>query len=127
MHPVASDVSAFLQLTDKVVYLEDNDVVQVTRQGFAIDTLTDEQVERDTQRIEWEADAAELHDYPHFMLKEIFEQPEMTRHALRGRLVHSEGMAHLGGLDTVIERLKEAQRLLMISCGTSYYAGLYGR
>lgn len=72
---VASDVSAFLQLTDKVVYLEDNDVVQVTRQGFAIDTLADEQVERDTQRIEWEADAAELNDYPHFMLKEIFEQP----------------------------------------------------
>ncbi len=124
---VASDVSAFLQLTDKVVYLEDNDVVQVTRQGFAIDTLTDEQVERDTQRIEWEADAAELNDYPHFMLKEIFEQPETTRNALRGRLVHSEGMAHLGGLDTVIERLKEAQRLLLISCGTSYYAGLYGR
>ena len=124
---VASDVSALLQLTDKVVYLEDNDVVQVTRQGFAIDTLTDEQVERDTQHIEWEADAAELHDYPHFMLKEIFEQPETTRNALRGRLVHSEGVAHLGGLDTVIDRLKEAQRLLMISCGTSYYAGLYGR
>jgi glucosamine--fructose-6-phosphate aminotransferase (isomerizing) len=124
---VASDVSAFLQLTDKVVYLEDNDVVQLTRQGFAIDTLTDEQVERDTQRIEWEADAAELNDYPHFMLKEIFEQPETTRNALRGRLVHNEGMAHLGGLDTVIDRLKVAQRLLLISCGTSYYAGLYGR
>ena len=124
---VASDVSALLQLTDKVVYLEDNDVVRLTRRGYAIDTLTDEQVERDTQQIEWEADAAELHDYPHFMLKEIYEQPEAARNALRGRLVHSEGVAHLGGLAAVIDRLKEAQRLLLISCGTSYYAGMYGR
>ena len=124
---VASDVSALLQLTDKVVYLEDNDVVRITRQGYAIDTLTDEQVERDAQQIEWEADAAELNDYPHFMLKEIFEQPEATRNALRGRLVHSEGVAHLGGLTTVIDHLKEAQRLLLISCGTSYYAAMYGR
>jgi len=124
---VASDVSAFLKLTDKVVYLEDNDVVQVKRHGFAIDTLEDEQVERRTQQIEWEADAVELHDFPHFMLKEIFEQPETTRNAIRGRLVGSEGIAHLGGLDVVIDRLKEAHHLVIISCGTSYYAGLYGR
>ncbi|HEY7710972.1 MAG TPA: glutamine--fructose-6-phosphate transaminase (isomerizing), partial [Candidatus Entotheonella sp.] len=124
---IASDVSAFLKLTDKVVYLEDNDVVQVKRHGFAIDTLEDEQVERHTQKIEWEADAVELHDFPHFMLKEIFEQPETTKNAIRGRLVDSEGIAHLGGLDAVIDRLKEAHHLVIISCGTSYYAGLYGR
>ena len=124
---VASDVSAFLKLTDKVVYLEDNDVVQVKRHGFAIDTLEDEQVERHTQQIEWEADAVELHDFPHFMLKEIFEQPETTRNAIRGRLVDSEGIAHLGGLDAVMDQLKEAHHLVIISCGTSYYAGLYGR
>jgi glucosamine--fructose-6-phosphate aminotransferase (isomerizing) len=124
---IASDVSAFLRLTDKVVYLEDNDVVQVKQHGFAIDTLEDEQVERHTQQIEWEADAVELHDFPHFMLKEIFEQPETTRNAIRGRLVDSEGIAHLGGLDAVIDRLKEAHHLVIISCGTSYYAGLYGR
>ena len=124
---IASDVSAFLRLTDKVIYLEDNDVVQVKRHGFAIDTLEDEQVERHTQQIEWEADAVELHDFPHFMLKEIFEQPETTRNAIRGRLVDSEGISHLGGLDAVIDRLKEAHHLVIISCGTSYYAGLYGR
>ena len=124
---VASDVSAFLKLTDKVVYLEDNDVVQVRRHGFAIDTLEDEQVERHTQQIEWEADAVELHDFPHFMLKEIFEQPDTTMNAIRGRLVDSEGIAHLGGLDAVIDRLKEAHHLVIISCGTSYYAGLFGR
>jgi glutamine---fructose-6-phosphate transaminase (isomerizing) len=124
---VASDVAAFLRLTDKVVYLEDDDVVQVTRHGFAIDTLADERVERDLQQIEWEAEATELNGFPHYMLKEIFEQPEAITNALRGRLVASEGMAHLGGLDSVIDRLKAAQHLVIISCGTSYYAGLYGR
>jgi glucosamine--fructose-6-phosphate aminotransferase (isomerizing) len=124
---VASDVAAFLRLTDKVVYLEDDDVVQVSRHGFAIDTLADEHVERDLQQIEWEAEAVDLKDFPHYMLKEIFEQPEAITNALRGRLVASEGMAHLGGLDSVIDRLKAAQHLVIISCGTSYYAGLYGR
>lgn len=124
---IASDVAAFLKLTDQVVYLEDNDVVQVNRSGFAIDSLAGEQVERHTQQIEWEADAVELNDFPHYMLKEIFEQPEATTNAIRGRLIGSEGMAHLGGLDTVIDRLKAAQHLVIISCGTSYYAGLYGR
>ena len=124
---VASDVSAFLRLTDRVVYLEDDDVVKLTRQGFSIDTLADERVERETEHIEWEADATELNGFPHYMLKEIFEQPEAITNALRGRLIAGEGVAHLGGLRTVLDRLKEAQHLVIVSCGTSYYAGLYGR
>jgi glucosamine--fructose-6-phosphate aminotransferase (isomerizing) len=124
---VASDVSAFLRFTDRVVYLEDDDVVRLTRQGFAIDTLADRHVERQTQQIEWEADATDLHGFAHYMLKEIHEQPEALTNALRGRLVAGEGIAHLGGLRTVLDRLKEAQHLVIVSCGTSYYAGLYGR
>jgi glucosamine--fructose-6-phosphate aminotransferase (isomerizing) len=124
---VASDVSAFLHFTDRVVYLEDDDVARLTRQGFAIDTLADRHVERHTQQIEWEADATDLNGFAHYMLKEIFEQPEAITNALRGRLVAGEGMAHLGGLRTVLDRLKEAQHLVIVSCGTSYYAGLYGR
>jgi glucosamine--fructose-6-phosphate aminotransferase (isomerizing) len=124
---VASDVSAFLRITDRVVYLEDDDVVRMTRQGFIVDTLAGERVERQTQQIEWQPDATELHGFPHYMLKEIFEQPEAITNALRGRLVAGEGIAHLGGLRTVIDRLKETQHLVIVSCGTSYYAGLYGR
>jgi glucosamine--fructose-6-phosphate aminotransferase (isomerizing) len=124
---VASDVSAFLRFTDRVVYLEDDDVVRLTRQGFAIDTLADRHVERQAQQIEWDAGATELHGFAHYMLKEIYEQPEAITNALRGRLVAGEGMAHLGGLRTVLDRLKEAQHLVIVSCGTSYYAGLYGR
>lgn len=124
---VASDVSAFLRFTDRVVYLEDDDVARLTRQGFAIDTLADRQVERQAQQIEWEADATDLNGFAHYMLKEIHEQPDAITNALRGRLVSGEGIAHLGGLRTVLDRLKEAQHLVIVSCGTSYYAGLYGR
>ena len=125
---LASDVSAFLRLTDRVVYLEDDDIVSVTTKGFTIDTLAGEQVQRDAEQIEWQDNATDLQGFPHYMLKEIFEQPETITNAIRGRLVESEGMAHFGGLDDVLEeRMKAAQHLVIISCGTSYYAGLYAR
>ena len=125
---LASDVSAFLRLTDRVVYLEDDDIVSVTTKGFTIDTLAGEQVQRNAEQIEWQDNAADLEGFPHYTLKEIFEQPETITNAIRGRLVESEGMAHFGGLDDVLEEgMKAAQHLVIISCGTSYYAGLYAR
>ena len=125
---LASDVSAFLRLTDRVVYLEDDDIVSVTAKGFTIDTLAGEQVQRDAELIEWQDNAVDLEGFPHYMLKEIFEQPEAITNATRGRLVESEGMAHFGGLDDMLEQgMKAAQHLVIISCGTSYYAGLYAR
>ena len=124
---LASDVSAFLRLTDRVVYLEDDDIVTIRADRYTIDTLADKLVEREAERIEWQADEVELNGFPHYMLKEIYEQPETITNALRGRLIGSEGIAHLGGLDKVIGHLKEAQHLVIVSCGTSYYAGLYAR
>src|SRR5574341_805581 len=124
---LASDVAAFLRLTDRVVYLEDNDIVTLHADDYVIDTLADKHVERETERIEWQADAVELNGFRHYMLKEIHEQPDTITNALRGRLIASEGIAHLGGLDKVLPRLKEAQHLVIVSCGTSYYAGLYAR
>ncbi len=124
---LASDVSAFLRLVDKVVYLEDDDIISVTTEGFTIDTLAGEQVQRDAEQIEWQDNTADLQGFPHYMLKEIFEQPETITNAIRGRLVESEGVAHLGGLDDVLDDLKAAQHLVIISCGTSYYAGMYAR
>src|SRR2546428_6068446 len=124
---LASDVAAFLRLTDRVVYLEDDDIVTIRAHEYVIDTLADKPVERETELIEWQADEVELNGFPHYMLKEIFEQPETITNALRGRLICGVGMAHLGGLDKVLNRLKEAQHLVIVSCGTSYYAGLYAR
>ncbi|MGE3535843.1 MAG: glutamine--fructose-6-phosphate transaminase (isomerizing) [Candidatus Tectimicrobiota bacterium] len=124
---LASDVSAFLRLTDRVIYLEDDDIVTIRANEYIIDTLADKLVEREAERVEWQPDAVELNGFPHYMLKEIFEQPETITNALRGRLISSEGIAHLGGLDKVIDLLKDAQHLVIVSCGTSYYAGLYAR
>ena len=124
---LASDVAAFLRLTDKVVYLEDDDIVTIRAHEYIIDTLADKPVARETEQIEWQAEAVELNGFAHYMLKEIFEQPDTITNALRGRLIRGEGMAHLGGLDKVLHRLKEAQHLVIVSCGTSYYAGLYAR
>src|SRR5215510_12286177 len=110
---LASDVAAFLRLTDRVVYLEDNDIVTIRANEYVIDTLADKPVARETERIEWQADDVELNGFPHYMLKEIFEQPETITNALRGRLIGGEGIAHLGGLDKVLNRLKEAQHLVI--------------
>ena len=85
-------------------------------------------MQRDAEQIEWHDHDADLNGFPHYTLKEIFEQPETITNATRGRLVQSEGMAHFGGLDDVLEEgMKGAQHLVIISCGTSYYAGLYAR
>ncbi len=124
---LASDVAAFLRLTDRVVYLEDDDIVTLRADEYVIDTLADKHVEREAERIEWQADEVELNGFRHYMLKEIHEQPDTITNALRGRLIASEGIAHLGGLDKVLNHLKEAQHLVIVSCGTSYYAGLYAR
>src|SRR5437870_13431335 len=124
---LASDVAAFLRLTDRVVYLEDNDIASIRANEYVIDTLADKPVAREMERIEWQANDVELNGFPHYMLKEIFEQPDTMTNALRGRLIGGEGMAHLGGLDKVLTRLKDTQHLVIVSCGTSYYAGLYAR
>lgn len=123
----ASDVSALAQHTDQVVYLEDNEIARLEPGRFWIKTLDNRSVSRGTQALETGPEAMDRGCYPHFMLKEIFEQPEAVENALRGRLNHSEGVAKLGGLESVADRLEKAQHLIIVSCGTSYYAGLYAR
>src|SRR5579863_873264 len=123
----ASDVSALAQHTDQVVYLEDNEVARLEAGQFYITTLGNRSVSRGTTQLEVSQEAMDRGPYPHFMLKEIFEQPEAVENALRGRLSHSEGVAKLGGLESVMDRLQQARHLIIISCGTSYYAGLFAR
>jgi glutamine---fructose-6-phosphate transaminase (isomerizing) len=123
----ASDVSALARRTDQVVYLEDNEIARLEPGRFFIKTLDNRAIRRETQSLETAAEAMELGAYPHFMLKEIFEQPDAVENALRGRLNHSEGVAKLGGLESVTDRLEKARHLIIVSCGTSYYAGLYAR
>jgi glucosamine--fructose-6-phosphate aminotransferase (isomerizing) len=123
----ASDVSALAQHTDQVVYLEDNEVARLEPGQFSITTLDNRSVSREATALELGAEVMDRGAFPHFMLKEIFEQPEAVENALRGRLNHAEGVAKLGGLESVQDRLQQARHLIIISCGTSYYAGLFAR
>ncbi len=123
----ASDVSALAQHTDQVVYLEDSEVARLEPGQFWIKTLDNKAVDREATVLEGGPEAIDRGKFPHFMLKEIFEQPEAVENALRGRVNHAEGVAKLGGLESVLDRLQQARHLIIISCGTSYYAGLYAR
>lgn len=123
----ASDTSALSSRATKVVHLEDNEIAILEPGRFSITTLSNSSVTRESVALDNAAEACELCGYPHFMLKEIFEQPATVENALRGRLDHSEGVAKLGGLESVMDRLQEARHAIIVSCGSSYYAGLYAR
>ena len=124
---VASDPAAVLSYTNKVIYLEDGDIAVLTKEGFRIADLKREVKDRPTTELEWGIEEAQKGGYPHFMLKEIFEQPESIENAIRGRLIRDDGMAHLGGLDSVKERLRTIDKIRIIACGTAYHAGLVGK
>jgi glucosamine--fructose-6-phosphate aminotransferase (isomerizing) len=126
-HFAASDVSAMVRHTNKVVHLEENELATLTTEGFSISTAQAKPIERSTETVEWRAEDAELNGFPHFMLKEIYEQPETIKNAFRGRLEPGEGVPKLGGIIPVWERLKECRHLVIVACGTSYYAGAVGR
>lgn len=122
---VASDVSAILAHTKRVVYLEDGERAVITRDGYVVKSGKIVQ-KKTVSDVEWSEKEAKRGGYPHFMLKEIFDQPESFADALRGRLLPDEGTARLGGLREVEKRLEGIRRIVIVSCGTSYHAGLVG-
>jgi len=123
---LASDVSAIVGHTQKIVYLEDNDVVVIGREGFEIKNIKDKSVSREIQEIDADLELAQKGDYPHFMLKEIFEQPEALKNCTRGRLLLENGNAKLSGLDNSLKELRSIDRIIITACGTSYYAAMVG-
>ncbi|MCD4717221.1 MAG: glutamine--fructose-6-phosphate transaminase (isomerizing), partial [Desulfobacterales bacterium] len=126
-HFAASDVSAMVRYTNKVVHLEENELATLTADGFSMSTAQAKPIERSMETVEWRVEDAELDGFPHFMLKEIYEQPETIKNAFRGRLEPGEGVPKLGGIMPVWERLKKCRHLVIVACGTSYYAGCVGR
>jgi len=124
---IASDVAPIVRYTDRVIYLDDGEMAEVTGQSCKITNFKRKKVKKEISKIDWSVEEAEKKGYPHFMLKEIMEQPEAVENSIRGRLVVGEGMAKLGGLRDVSERLRRLKRLVIVSCGTSYYAGLVGK
>jgi glucosamine--fructose-6-phosphate aminotransferase (isomerizing) len=123
---IASDVAAILKHTRQVIYLEDHEMIVATRDSFTTMTIENEYVSHDVHEVDWDLEMIEKGGHAHFMLKEIFEQPETIRNAMRGRLIPSTGDVRLGGLDMTEEQLRGVKRILLIGCGTSWHAGLIG-
>ena len=124
---VASDVSAIVEHTRDVVYLEDGEIAEITREGVRTMTIDDVEVHKEVQRVTLELSQIERGGYDHFMLKEIHEQPDTILDAMRGRLLVDEGDVKLGGLQNVLGKLLSARRILITACGTSWHAGLVGK
>lgn len=123
---IASDASAILSYTKEVIFLDDGEIAIVTSEGVHING-TSAPIEQRIAKLDWGLENATKGDYPHFMLKEIMEQAETIENSIRGRIDLIEGRCVLGGLDGVRERLREIDRIVMVGCGSAYYAGLYGK
>jgi len=122
----ASDVSALISYTKRVIYLEDDDIVLLKQDKFDIRNVDNIPVTRKTGLIDWDVKAAEKGGYDHFTLKEIFEQPEAVRNSFRGRLDLDQGTAVLNGLNFTPKELAEISRIIIAACGTSLHAGMMG-
>jgi len=120
---VASDATAILPLTNRVIYLNDGDMVMLTEEGYEISDFKNGngKQERRATTIEWKNGSADLGGFPHFMLKEIFEQPQALRDTMRGRLVPDEGTVRFGGLEKFDERLRALERLILVGMGTARF------
>ena len=123
---LASDVSAIVAYTRDAIYLNDFDVVAVERDKFEISSLVGEIGDRQVSKLEFTAEDIKKGDYPHYMLKEIFEQPGSVRDAMRGRLSAEECSAKLGGLNMTPAQLREVGRLVLTGCGTALHAAMVG-
>jgi glucosamine--fructose-6-phosphate aminotransferase (isomerizing) len=123
---LASDGSALVEHTRQVIYLSDDEMVVVGRDGYLVTTLEDEEVIKAVEELPFDLTHIQKDGYPHFMLKEIFEQSQTTLDAMRGRLLLDEGNSKLGGLEGFWERIRNSSRLIITACGTSWHAGLIG-
>jgi glucosamine--fructose-6-phosphate aminotransferase (isomerizing) len=123
---LASDVSAIVAYTRDAVYLNDFDVVAVERDKFEIVSLAGESGDHQVSKVEFTAEDIKKGDYSHYMLKEIFEQPNSVRDAMRGRLSLEECTAKLGGLNMTPAELRDVGRIVLTGCGTALHAGRVG-
>ncbi len=123
---VASDAAAIIQYTRQVIYLSDNEMVTLNRESYNTKTIDNVVTNNIIHLVDFDLSKIEKGGFEHFMLKEIFEQPQTIRDSFRGRLLVDEGEARLGGLLPVLDKLREVDRIIITGCGTSWHAGLVG-
>ena len=123
---VASDAAAIVEHTTQVVYLNDNEMALLTPKSFSTTTIDDIPVTKSVNEVEFSLQQIELGGFTHFMLKEIFEQPEAIANCLRGRVDKNEGRVVLGGIAQLSRDIVRARRIIITGCGTAWHAGLVG-
>jgi glucosamine--fructose-6-phosphate aminotransferase (isomerizing) len=123
---IASDAAPIVEHTNRVVYLSDGEMAIVTRDNYTVKTIENVEQEKRVTELDFSLEKIEKGGFEHFMLKEIFEQPEVMRDVMRGRIRVDEGLVQLGGIKDYIDRLKLAKRVVICACGTSWHSGLIG-
>ncbi len=121
---LASDVAAILGETRRVIYLDDGEMVVLTPEGVETTDIQNQPIEKEIQEIHWDLDQIQKGGFPHFMLKEIFEQPETVKDAFRGRILPETGDVKLSGLRLTEWELRNIRRIIILACGTSWHAGM---
>ena len=123
---LASDASAILAHTREVVYLDDGDLCVLTPDGYKVMDINATPIRRSIERIEWDLAEIERGGYDHFMLKEIFEQPQTVANTMRGRLILEDGTSKLGGINMSHDDLMDIDQVIITACGTSWHSALIG-
>jgi glutamine---fructose-6-phosphate transaminase (isomerizing) len=123
---VASDASAIINHTKNVIYLEDGEMATLEKGSFHLKTVEDQDIYRNVEVLDFLLDEIEKGGYDHFMLKEICEQPDTIQNTYRGRINFETGVAKLGGLHNIEEKLYNAKRIIITACGTAWHAGIVG-
>ena len=121
---IASDASAIVDYTRNVVYLEDGEIIEVKRDGYKVYDHKKNGIAKNISLIDWDIESISKHGFDHFMLKEIFEQPDTIQNAFRGRVIYDEARVKLDGLKLQDEDIEKIERIIFIACGTSWHAAL---
>ncbi|UCF19239.1 MAG: glutamine--fructose-6-phosphate transaminase (isomerizing), partial [Gemmatimonadota bacterium] len=125
---IASDAAAVVAHTRNVVYLDDGELAVLDRAGYRTLDLKGRPLSKEVSHVSWDLETIEKGGFPHYMLKEIFEQPNSVRDTMRGRLLDEEGSARLGGLSSCLpwQQIEDFNRVVLTACGTSWHAALIG-
>jgi len=123
---LASDTAAIVEHTTQAIYLADSEMVTITPEGFHTKTIDNITISKELQQIEFSLEQIELGDFPHHMLKEIFEQPKALSTCMGGRIDRQNNRIKLGGIDSYLRDLTRTRRFILTACGTAFHAGLVG-
>jgi glucosamine--fructose-6-phosphate aminotransferase (isomerizing) len=124
---IASDVPAIMKYTRKVIYIDNGQVCEIKRDSYKIEDVFGNPQQLEVKTVDWDDAAAEKEGYPHFMLKEICQQPDVIRNTLRGRVHEGSDEVQLADMKLDIQELKDCKKITIVSCGTAWHAGLVAK